>query len=370
MKVAVIGVGATGSAALRFLAREGHQAVGFEQFEVGHARGSSHGESRIIRYTYPDALYTRLMRDSYTLWHELEKEAQQQLFVRCGGLYFGPATDAGVQSTARALEESGLPFSKYLPEEANEKFPAMRFFEGEAILFQGSSGFLRASDCVRANARLALECGAEIRENTRITKVENCGPQVLVESEAGEEIFDAVLVTAGAWMSQVLAQARLPLRVTRQQYVYLKPSRAATFAPEVFPVWIDKADGFYGFPSDGRVDGVKLARHDFGEEFDPNRDDRPLADREIEEALAFAQRRLPDLSDEVLEARACLYTVTPDEDFIVDRAPGLQNTWLISGCSGHGFKFTVLLGRIGANLATRGHDERDLSRFQLSRFNH
>jgi monomeric sarcosine oxidase len=368
MKVAVIGVGATGSSALRFLSREGHEAVGFEQHEVGHARGSSHGESRIIRYTYPDPLYTRLMRDAYALWDELESEANEELFVRCGGLYFGPSDDIGVQNTESALAESGLPYSKFLPSEAKEKVPALEFFDNETILFQGSSGFLRAGACVAANARLAQKHGAQIRESTRVTKIENRGSQVLVHSDMGEEIFDSALVTAGAWMKQVLAEASLPLRVTRQQYVYLKPENPALFSPDVFPVWIDKAHGFYGFPIDGRTEGVKLARHDFGEEFDPNRDDRPLRDEEIEEALTFARRRLPGLTSQVLEARACLYTVTPDEDFLIDRAPGLSNTWMISACSGHGFKFTSLLGRIGANLSTRGEDERDLSRFKLNRF--
>jgi glycine/D-amino acid oxidase-like deaminating enzyme len=169
-------------------------------------------------------------------------------------------------------------------------------------------------------------------------------------------------------MSQVLAAAKLPLKVTRQQYVYLKPRRAEMFEPEVFPVWIDKAHGYYGFPIDRRADGVKLARHNFGEEFDPSQDDRPLSQREVDEAVEFAQQRLPDLSDEVLDARACLYTVTPDEDFIIDRAPRMQNVLAISGCSGHGFKFSVLLGQIGANLTTRGEDPRDLSRFRLDRF--
>lgn len=370
MKVAVIGVGATGSSALRFLAREGHEAWGFEQFRVGHARGSSHGQSRIIRYTYPDALYTRLMADAYKLWHELEQEAERELFVRCGGLYFGPASDAGVQSTQAALEESGLPFRKYLPDEAERKFSALRFSPDETILFQESSGFLRAGDCVQANAQMARKHGAMILEETRVSRIENRGAQVLVAWDGGEEIFDSVLVTAGAWMQQVLAQTNLPLRVTRQQYIYLKPKpgQAAMFEPDVFPVWIDKAHGFYGFPYDGRQDGVKLARHNFGEAFDPEHAERPLNDREIEEAIAFAQERLPGLSEEVLEARACLYTVTPDEDFIIDRAPGLQNAWMISGCSGHGFKFTALLGRIGANLCTRGGDERDLTRFRLDRF--
>jgi sarcosine oxidase len=128
MKVAVVGVGAVGGAALRFLARGGHEAWGFEQFQVGHARGSSHGESRIIRYTYPDALYTRLMADAYALWDELERESERELFVRCGGLYFGPSSDTGVQATEAALEESGLPYSRYLPAQAEQKVPALKFF--------------------------------------------------------------------------------------------------------------------------------------------------------------------------------------------------------------------------------------------------
>jgi sarcosine oxidase len=372
MKVAVVGIGGTGSAALRFLAREGHDATGFEQFEVGHTRGSSHGESRIIRYTYPDALYTRLMRDAYPLWDELEREAEEELFGRCGGVYFGSSDYPKVQATENALRESGLDYELCAADETNARLPGLHLRPNEIALFQKSSGFLRAGSCVRANARLAKSHGATINQNTRVLSLASCADGVLIACEQDgqkrEEFFQRVLVTAGAWMSELFSALHLPLCVTRQQFVYVRAKSPASYAPENFPVWIDAAGGYYGFPADGREEGIKFARHDSGEEFDPNRSERPISESELRAATEYSAKRLPNLTGEVLHAQACLYTSTPDEDFIIDRAPNLENVFLISGCSGHGFKFTVLLGRIGANLAIHGDDPRDLSRFALTRF--
>ena len=370
MKIAVIGVGGTGSAAARFLAAAGHEVVGFEQFRIGHDRGSSHGESRIIRYTYPDLLYTQMMGDAYPLWAALEAEAGEELFVRCGGLFFGARGDRHVDETRRSLRATGLPFEELDADAANARFPALRLRDDETALFQPESGFLRSTRCVLANTRLAREQGAVIHEETPVREVVPYGDRVLVRTEAGAETaVDRAIVTAGAWMGKLLADLRMPLRVTRQQIVYLRPARdAESFAPGRFPVWIDATANLYGFPSDGRIDGIKLASHHPGETADPDAPRPAVSSGYERDMIAYAADRLPDLGAEVTHAQTCLYTNTPDEDFVLDRAPGSPHVWLVSGCSGHGFKFTVLLGRIAADLATGGAYGRDLSRFSLRRF--
>jgi sarcosine oxidase len=166
MKIAVVGIGGTGSAAARHLARAGHQVVGFEQFAIGHDRGSSHGHSRIIRYTYPDLLYTQMMGDAYPLWAELEEEAGEELFVRCGGLYLGPRAHPEIGATEQSLRQAGLEYSVLSAEALRERFPAFRLQSGEVALWQRDSGFLRADRCVLANARLARAYGAVLREQT------------------------------------------------------------------------------------------------------------------------------------------------------------------------------------------------------------
>src|SRR5438128_2784027 len=228
MKIAVIGIGGTGSAACRHLAKAGHQVVGYEQFTLGHDRGSSHGESRIIRYTYPDLLFTRLMRDAYPLWADLEAEADEELFVRCGGIFFGTPDDPNIAATERALVDAGVPYERLNAAEAHDRFPAVHLHPNKVVLYQRDSGLLRATRCVLANARLARRHGATIREETPVQEILSRNGRVIVQTASGDEtVFDRVIVTAGAWMGKLFARLNLPLRVTRQQIAYLKPARDA-----------------------------------------------------------------------------------------------------------------------------------------------
>ena len=188
-------------------------------------------------------------------------------------------------------------------------------------------------------------------------------------AETLELEFDAAIVSAGPWAGELLARAGLPLRITRQELVYLRIARNEhNFEPDRLPVWIDAATYDYGFPSDGRIGGAKLGLHRLGETVDPDSADLSVREEFIRDRTLYAAERLPDLAPEVTHAQVCLYTNAPDEDFIVDRAPDLPGVWLVSGCSGHGFKFTSLLGKIVADLATGDGPSRDLSRFSLSRF--
>jgi sarcosine oxidase len=370
MKVAVIGVGGTGSAACRHLAKAGHTVVGYEQFALGHSRGSSHGESRIIRYAYPDRLYTEMMGDAYPLWADLEEEAGEELFVRCGGLQIGPPGHPRLVEMRKSLEAVGLPYEQLGPEATRERFPAFRLTPDEAGLYQKDSGFLRASRCVLANARLGRRHGAEIREGATVSGIEARGERAVVRTADGaEEVFDGVIVTAGAWMGKLFSRFGLPLSAERRQVVYLDIARQPEhFGPAVFPVWMDATARYYGFPSDGRTPGVKLASHLLGSVVDPDTDQRIPEQDAVREAAALASHRFPDLSGNATYTQVCLYTTTPDEDFILDRVPGLPNVYLVSGCSGHGFKFTVLLGQIAAGAVTGHPYPRDLTRFSLTRF--
>lgn len=371
MKVAVIGMGGTGSAAARFLARAGHEAVGFEQFEIGHAHGSSHGESRIIRYTYSDEIYTRMMGEAYPLWQELQAEAGEELLIRTGGLFFGDGNGPLLTAARAALDQNQVPYEWLDAAEARRRFPALRLAETEAALYQPDMGYLRATDCVRTNVRLARKHGAEVREETSVREVLQARNQVLITTEAGETLsFDRVLVTTGPWMGRFFQSLRLPLRVTRQQVVYLKPQPGAArnFEAARLPVWIDADANAYGFPSDGRIEGVKLASHHQGEDADPAGVRRPPDESYQEQMADYAVSRFAGLTRQVTHAQTCLYTNTPNEDFLLDAVPHQPHVWLVSGCSGHGFKFTALLGKIAAEAATLGITPPYLSRFALSRF--
>jgi glycine/D-amino acid oxidase-like deaminating enzyme len=184
------------------------------------------------------------------------------------------------------------------------------------------------------------------------------------------ETFDRVVVTAGPWTGPLLAPwASPPLTVTRQQYAHFAVrGDCSRFSPERFPVWIDMAAQYYGFPEHEDHPGAKVAFHEFGPPHDPNSPDRAVREEDNEVLRRYLARRLPGLSDRVTHAKVCLYTVTPDEDFIVDRLPAEPRVVLIGGLSGHGFKFTVLLGQIAARMALDRDPGYDLQRFSLARF--
>ncbi len=370
LKIAVIGVGGTGSSACRYLAKSGHKVTGFEKFQIGHEFGSSHGESRIIRYTYPDLLYTQMMKEAYALWAELEEESSQELVVRCGGLYLGPTEDQHLKLTESALHETRIPYVRMNIQQLESRFPAFRLLPGEHAIYQKESGFLRSSQCVAANVRVARNYGFQLLENTDVTHLLSHDCDILVKTEAGGEyLFDRVIVTAGAWMGRLLSELNLPLAVTRQKVIYLRAAQnSQIFEPDRFPVWIDTTHNFYGFPNDGVVHGIKIASHDHGAVVNPDDVDKTVDSKYIAEVLRIKAMRLPGLSDEVTYATTCLYTSTPDEHFIIDQVPNMPGVCLVSGCSGHGFKFTTLLGKIASEMATGTGHIRELSRFSLQRF--
>lgn len=370
MKIAVLGLGGVGSAAARFLAQDGHQVTAFEQFRLDHDRGSSYGGSRIIRKVYPDALYASLMSAAYPLWEALERESGEKLFVRCGGLFFGPEGHSDMSATEDALREVGVPFERLSARETEARFAPFRLTPDEYALWEPESGLLRASRCVLANAHGAKAHGAELREETAVTAIEPSGEGIRLRSADGWHDFDRVVVTAGPWTEALLARwLDLPLTVTRQQYAHfeIRGDRAA-FGPERFPVWIDFGTQFYGFPEHDAIPGAKVAWHHPGRPHDPDSADREPSDADDAVLRRYLERRLPDATGPVTCRKVCLYTMTPDSDFIVDRLPGEPRIVFVGGLSGHGFKFTVLLGQVAARLAADRDPGYDLSRFSAARF--
>jgi glycine/D-amino acid oxidase-like deaminating enzyme len=235
---------------------------------------------------------------------------------------------------------------------------------------QSETGILRASACVRANVRLARAHGATVRENTPVTRFEGTPAGVrLILGDGEAMVVDRLIVSAGPWMPSLLADLGLPLKVTRQTYLHLLPSDdRACFRLGAFPVWIDMETYFYGFPEHDEVPGVKIALHQRGETTDPGTVPRELDEADREVLRDYARRRFTGLSDTVAYEKVCLYTNTPDEDFIVDRHPADARILCVGGLSGHGFKFTALLGQLAANLAGDGEAGFDLSRFSMARF--
>lgn len=375
----VIGVGGMGSAALYHLARRGHRVLGLERFIVGHDRGSSHGETRIIRKAYfehPD--YVPLLQRAYALWDELAEESGEELLVRCGMLLCGAPPPAGrdlVGDARRAARAHGVPIEEVAPPELPRRFPGFALEEGMEAIFEPEAGFLRVEDCVRAHVAQALARGVErvtIHEGEQVRAIvpaaASGGAALVVETDRGRYEAGGVVVCGGAFSAPLLAELALPLQVRRKillWYGVAPPAYALSGGCPVFG--FDNAAGFfYGFPVLPQGGGfhvlpeaqgcLKVACHSGGEEVaDPAALDRSLRPEDEAPVRAFLRRHLPAAAEAPLRHHAaCMYTMTPDEHFVIDRHPAVPALCYAAGFSGHGFKFASVVGEALADLATEG----------------
>ena len=369
--VAVIGLGATGSAALHQLAKRGLRVVGFEQFAPGHDRGSSHGETRIIRLGYFEhPSYVPLVRAAIPLWRALERESGQALLHVTGILEMGAPDGTLVAGTLRAAQAHGLAHEVLDAANVMGRFPAFRLPPHFVGVFQPEGGILAAELAIQAQLALAAAAGAEVRTNETVRAIEPTAAGVRVITERDAIDAGQVVVAAGPWVKQLLPDLSVPLRVTRQVVGWFEPAEAALLARERCPVYLIENDAgvFYGFPA-GPKPGVKFAKHHHGDEtVDPAGPARPVDDADVALLRAALAAHVPAANGRLVEAQTCRYTMTPDGDFILDRLPGAPAILVASPCSGHGFKFAPVIGDILADLATRGATRHDTSRFRLARF--
>jgi sarcosine oxidase len=369
--VAVIGLGAMGSAALHRLAKRGQRVVGFEQLAPGHDRGSSHGETRIIRLGYFEhPSYVPLVRAAMALWRELERESGKALLEVTGILEMGAPDSTLVAGTLRSAQTHGLPHDVLDAAAVARRFPVFRLPPHFVGVLQPDGGILAAEPAVEAQLALARAAGADVRANERVRAIEPTAGGVRVVTDRGSIAAGQAVVAAGPWVKQLLPDLPVPMRVTRQVVGWFAPSEPAMFARDRCPVFlVENQDGiFYGFPR-GPQPGVKFAKHHHADAaIDPSDPAMPMdADDEAMLRTALAAH-LPSVDGALLAAQTCRYTMTPDGDFILDRLPGAPSVIVASPCSGHGFKFAPVIGEIIADLVTQGVTPHDFSRFRLARF--
>ncbi|HZA77960.1 MAG TPA: FAD-dependent oxidoreductase [Acidimicrobiales bacterium] len=345
--VAVIGAGAMGSATAWWLARRGRSVALIEQFAQGHARGSSHGASRIFRYAYADPRYVRMAQEALPLWRELEDDVGQPLLEITGGLDHGRASL--VEPVAEALAAGGVDHARLTPEAAVERWPGMRF-EGTVIHCPGAGRCL-ADASVLALQQRAASLGADVRFSSGPATLTWTEDTATVRTPGDEWRAHVAVVTAGAWLPTVVGSriARPPLRITRERVQHFRPVRPAD--EPSWPSFIHhRTDAWrYGLLSPG--EGVKVAEHMTGPVVDPD-DGLPAeadAGAATDRVRRYVEHWFPGLDPAPIHPATCLYTTTPTHDFVLER----QGPIVIgSACSGHGFKFTPLVGRILADLAT------------------
>jgi len=381
--VAVVGLGAAGAATLYQLARRGVRAVGIDSHSPPHILGSTHGDTRITREAIGEGeCYTPLVRRSHAIWLELESETGQELLTQCGGLIIEAAGGGAaghhrhdfLSSTIACANRYGIPHELLKAEDIATRFPQFALEGDESGYYEPSAGFVRPERCVHAQLTVAARLGAEVRRDERVLAVESTGGAVRVRTDHGVLEAERVVLAVGPWVRDFLEPAHLRLFTIYRQVLAWFPLRAdaGDHTPGVMPVFIwglSDGNSFYGFPS---IDGSRELKVATEQLDTPTTAETaslevdPAETHDLYESLIGP--RMPAVAGRCVRAARCLYTVTPDVNFVVDDHPDVPGVLLVSPCSGHGFKHSAGLGEAIAQRVTTGTSDADLSPFRLSRF--
>ncbi|MDZ4833010.1 MAG: N-methyl-L-tryptophan oxidase [Candidatus Melainabacteria bacterium] len=371
---AVVGAGGMGSAAAYYLAREGKSVVVIEQFEIGHIRGASHGENRIIRYSYEYQDYVKLAKESYRLWAEASAEIELPLLTTTAGLDLGYPENGDFDKCIEMLTLENVDHEILDRREINNRFPQFNVEENVRGVYQKDAGYLEPDVCVPAFLRLAQNHGAVIKDNTVLDGINITDDFVDIQTDKEKIRVKKIILALGPWASPMIEKLtgiNIPISVTFEQYSFFTPKHPEQFEENKFPVFIvyvnPGEENLYGFPFFGDL-GVKVAEHRAGAVTEAaTRTFTPDPDK-IARLTKRAQKLFPDLTTEITKTGTCLYSNTPDRHFIIDKLPRHDNVIVAAGFSGHGFKFVPLVGSILKDLAINGQTAQPIGMFQIQRF--
>jgi monomeric sarcosine oxidase len=379
-RIVVVGGGIVGLSTAYALLTQGFQYVTvLEQAYVDHTRSTSHGISRLLRFEYgADTLYSEMVRVSLDYWKHLERTTRQTLYTRTGLLVLGSEDDCFTRSSYLTMHKLHLSAEQLSTQRCQLLFPQFATEPYSMLTYNAEAGILHASTCLRTLKKRILDLGGIIYESCRVSRIsheaqyrpirlscENSG-----EDRDGNDITaDRVVLATGPWVHRLLAELQLPIHMTRQYLLYFAGLPLSSFGVHAFPAFM--ADDMYGFPIHQIHNGqywLKAASHSFGPTIDPDETGEPL-----ERTIAHTARRLRDLLPALRQARlvhvdSCMYDVSPDEDFILDRLPDDPRIVFATGLTGHGFKFGLLLGELLSNILCDTAPAVPVERFQLARF--
>lgn len=382
--VIVVGLGAAGSAAMYQLARRGVRTLGIDSFQPPHQHGSSHGDTRITRLALGEGShYVPLARRSHEIWRELEIVSGRNLFRNAGCLIYGSTATRNaahgvadfLATTIDVARQHGIAHEVLDAPALRRRFAQFRFDDDDQGCFEPGAGFVHPEECITAQLEQARQLGARTRINERVTAWIASASGIEVTTNRAMYTADRLILTAGGWLPALLPVLGNHLRVCRQvMFWFLPEGDPVRFDPEHMPVYVRVADTpgrmFYGFPAvDGPQGGLKIAGEQFERAAAPDEIDPTVSAGEQAAMYGLAAPHL------LIEARCvrtavCMYTVTPDFDFVIDHAPESERVWLASACSGHGFKHSAAIGEALAEIVTTGQTRFDLSRFSLDRLVH
>jgi len=367
--IIVLGGGTMGTAAAWALGKRGLKTLVLEQFHHVHDQGSHSGETRVIRHAYAESPeYVPLVRRADQLWQELEASLGERVLVRCGGLELAAPGFAHARAARSSADAHGLSYEWLTADEVMARWPAFRVPEDWDALYSPDSGFLLTEPALRGMAQAARALGTTILEQTPAVAWGADLEHVWVDTRVERYEAGALVVTAGAWATQMLADLDLPIHILRKTLWWQEVGDPRPFEPDQFPVFItdSPAGEIYGFPVYG-VPGLKIANHAGGEIADLKTVDRSTRPGENRDCLELAARVFPGVGSRVVKSAVCLYAMTPDTDFVVDRHPEQPRVAIGAGFSGHGFKFAPAIGELLAAMVTDPAAE-PISRLQISRF--
>ena len=378
--VIVLGLGAMGSATAQHLAERGHHVIGLDRFTPPHTNGSSHGQTRIIRQSYwEDPRYVPLLLRAYELWRRLEADTGASLLHLTGGLMIGPANGDLVARSTNSAMQFNLPHRVLSPQEIKRLYPMFSVTDNMAAFWEDAAGFLYPEICVQQQLNQAMRAGADLRYNEPALEWQPLpGGGVAVHTAQRTYEADGLVITAGPWAPEVMSTMKLSLEVTRQVLYWFQPAASPElFTEGRFPIFIvqpeDLGPSLYGFPSLSSSvaisrPGVKVALHGSHDICTPETVVREILPEDEHAIRARLTEALPSLAGRLLHAETCLYTMTPDEHFLLDRHPDYPQVTIAAGFSGHGFKFANVMGEILAGMVSGQQSGFDLGLFSLSRF--
>jgi sarcosine oxidase len=370
--VIVAGVGGMGSAACYHLAKRGQRVLGLERFDLGHSMGSSHGLTRIIRIAYFEGeFYVPLLKRAAELWTETGKEANTQLLYVTGSLDIAPEGDGFVESSQKSCLTHDLKHEVLDNKILAKRYPQFTLTPKHHALWQPDGGFVASERAIFAHAGLAMKHGAELRFNEPILSWKpTANGGVEVKTERTTYTAGHLVLSSGAWMPELVPALGKTEHVVKQAIGWFGVKNPAQFMPDRMPVFILTVEegNFYGFPL-WEHPGFKLGGPHFAREpIDPNNLDRTPSPKQVAAIRDCLKRYIPDAAGDPMTLKGCMYTVTPDEHFVVDRLPETPQVIALSPCSGHGYKFCSVLGEVAADLVIKGATPFDISELSIRRF--
>lgn len=370
--VIVIGAGSMGMAAGYFLSKSGKKTLLLDSFEPPHNRGSHHGDTRIIRHAYAEGEdYVPLVLKAQELWTDLEKSTGKKLFHQTGVLSVGLEGDQAIQNIITSAKKYNLPLETMSAEEINHRWPGISVSSNYIGCFEPASGVLKSELCIEAYQEMAEAQGASILTNQKVTGIEMIDDGVKITIQSGTFYSSALVISAGAWSGTLLKELglHLPINPVRKTFAWFHADEEL-YQEKSFPAFaFDTKQGlFYGFPSINGS-GLKVGRHDGGQTIHPG--EAIAGFGEVENDLADLEQFLKlnmHGNQQFKEGKTCMYSLTPDENFVIDLHPRYSNVAIAAGFSGHGFKFSSVVGQILAELIESGKSELNIKPFSIKRF--